>query len=158
MRKIVAPLALLASITLLTSCTEKQATVPAVPAVKTETPAPVEVVTPVVPVAPVATGTAATPVTATPTVRTRTETVTYASPANPQDPVEFSVTVTDGVITAASATSKSDNPISQKWQTGFAGQIASVAVGKKAKDLDLDAVGGASLTTGAFEIFARSFN
>jgi hypothetical protein len=83
--------------------------------------------------------------------------VTYASPAGPQDPVEFSVTVTDGIVTAASATAKSDNDISKKLQTAFAGEVGMKVIGKKAKDLDVDAIGGASLTTAAFETFVHSF-
>jgi uncharacterized protein with FMN-binding domain len=83
--------------------------------------------------------------------------VTYASPADPQDPVEFSVTVTDGVITAASATAKSTNDISKQLQTAFAGEVGAKVIGKKAKDLDVDAIGGASLTTAAFETFVHSF-
>jgi hypothetical protein len=67
------------------------------------------------------------------------------------------VTVTDGMITAASATAKSDNDISKQLQTAFAGEISAKAIGKKAKDLKLDAVGGASLTTAAFEQFVHSF-
>lgn len=92
-----------------------------------------------------------------PVVLTRSEVVNYSTPASPQDPVEFSVTITDGVITAASALSKSDSPISQKYQTAFAGDISAKAIGRKAKDLKLDAVGGASLTTAAFEQFVHSF-
>jgi hypothetical protein len=92
-----------------------------------------------------------------PEVFTRTETVTYQSPADPQDPVEFSVTVADGVITAVSATSKSTSDISQQYQTAFTREISRRAIGKKAKDLKLDAVGGASLTTAAFEQFVHSF-
>jgi hypothetical protein len=92
-----------------------------------------------------------------PEVFTRTETVTYTTPASSQDPVEFSVTVTDGVITAASANAKSDNDISKQFQTAFASDVSVKVIGKKAKDLKLDAVGGASLTTTAFEQFVHSF-
>ncbi len=90
-------------------------------------------------------------------VLTRTETVTYASPIDPKDPVEFSVTITDGVITSASATPKSTHDISQKLQTSFASEVSAKVVGKKAADFDVDTIGGASLTTGAFELFVRSF-
>ena len=156
MRRIATPLVLLATLSTLASCTkpvsETVVTPPKTPEVKVE-------VTPVSPTpAPTPTGTAATtPVTASPRVLTRTEVVTYASPANPKDPVEFSVTVTDGVITAASATPKSDNEVSKQLQTAFAAEVSAKVVGKKAKDLDVDAIGGASLTTAAFETFAHSF-
>lgn len=160
MRKhIVAPLVLLSSITLLTSCMAKKDTPPTVPA-PTQTAAPVDVVT-----TPISTGTQ-TPTSETmsgsagvspiSSVLTRTETVSYKNPSG-TDEVEFSVTVTDGLITAASANPKAKNEISIKLQTAFAADVASKVIGMKAKDLDIDAVGGASLTTGAFETFARSF-
>lgn len=156
MRRIATPLVLLATLSTLASCTkpvsETVVTPPKTPEVKVE-------VTPVSPTpAPTQTGTAVTtPVTASPQVLTRTEVVTYASPANPKDPVEFSVTVTDGVITAASATPKSDNEVSKQRQTAFAAEVSAKVVGKKAKDLDVDVIGGSSLTTAAFETFAHSF-
>jgi hypothetical protein len=105
------------------------------------TPAPV-------PVAPVV-----SPVS---TARTRTETVSYRTPAG-SDLVEFSVTVEAGVITAARATVKAENDKSQRYQTGFAADVSSKVVGKKIADLDLSAIGWASLTTGAFDQFVRSF-
>jgi uncharacterized protein with FMN-binding domain len=157
-KKLVAPLALLASVSLLTSCTKKPEPVPALPPVEQNIPAPVMQDVPPTPVTPVeSTGTTESPQAVAPTVLTRTELITYKSPAADQDPVEFSLTVTDGVITAASAIAKSENDISQKLQTAFAAEVAAKVVGKKAKDLDVDAIGGASLTTAAFEMFAHSF-
>lgn len=156
-KHIVAPLVLLSSISLLTSCMEKSEPVPTV-VTPTETAAPVEIITEsVTPTTPAPTETVPAPeASVAPTVITRTEVVTYQSPAG-LDPVEFSVTVTDGVITAASATPKSTNEISTKLQTAFGADVSAKAVGQKAKDLDLDVVGGASLTTAAFEQFAHSF-
>jgi FMN-binding domain len=155
-KTLIVPVLLLATTPFVVSCTKKPTDLPPPPVVTgtTETVAPV--VTPVAPTTQTGTPVqAVTPV--APVVLTRTETVTYASPAGPQDPVEFSVTVTDGVITAASATAKSDNDISKQLQTAFAGELSTKVVGKKAADLDVDAIGGASLTTAAFETFARSF-
>ena len=71
--------------------------------------------------------------------------------------IEFDVTVTDGVITAAAATPKAEHEISMKLQTGFSAELSGKVVGKKAKDLQIDAIGGASLTTKAFEQFVHSF-
>lgn len=167
MRKIVAPLALLASISLLTSCTKAPETPIVVPPV-VETPAPVlnDAVPPAppeppMPPAPVSPDVPVTPADPAPTSSTvapvsRTETVSYKNPSG-NDEVEFSVTVTDGVITAASATPKAVNEISKKRQEAFALEVGSKVVGMKAKDLDVDAIGGSSLTTGAFEMFVRSF-
>ena len=173
MRKIVAPLALLASISLLTSCTKAPETPIVVPPV-VETPAPVlndgvppappappEPPMPPAPPAPLSPDVPVTPADPAPTSSTvapvaRTETVSYQNPAG-NDEVEFSVTVTDGVITAASATPKAVHDISKKRQEAFALEVSAKVVGMKAKDLDVDAIGGSSLTTGAFEMFVRSF-
>ncbi|GAB0174308.1 MAG: hypothetical protein HHAS10_01870 [Candidatus Altimarinota bacterium] len=171
MRKIVAPLALIASISLLTSCTKKPEA-PAVIPTPTETPAPVmqDGVSPTPVTSPsvnLDTGAAVTSPEKTETSSTstqapqessvsRTETVQYNTPAG-SDSIEFSVTVTDGIIASASAVPKADHDISKKLQEGFATKLSESVVGKKAKDLDVDAIGGASLTTNAFEMFVHSF-
>ncbi len=72
------------------------------------------------------------------------------------DSVEFSITVADGVVTAINATPKATNEISKSKQTAFAGEIASKVVGKKISELNLSAVGGASLTTTAFNSFIKA--
>ena len=91
-----------------------------------------------------------------PVVLSRTETLSYQSPAGKEE-VEFSVSVTDGVITAASSKTLATNDASKYNQDNFSKSVSASVVGKKAKDLHVDAIGGASLTTGAFEIFAHSF-
>jgi uncharacterized protein with FMN-binding domain len=166
-KNIVAPLVLLSSLTLLTSCMTKKDATPVVPAptqsatqvdvvTTNPTPAPTETVTPTPAPTEPTTGSSSVTPTAQASVITRTETVSYKNPSG-SDEVEFSVTVTDGVITAASATPKAENEISKKLQTAFAGGVSAKVVGMKAKDLDVDAIGGASLTTAAFETFAHSF-
>ncbi len=159
MKKAALPLILLASISTLTSCATKTST-------QVETPAPQAVVeTPVVPVAPTpdattppavppVESTGAAPTSSTPV--TQTQTVTYVTPAG-SDSVEFSVTVADGVVTAASATPKAANDISKMRQAAFAGEISSKVVGMKKSDLNLAAVGGSSLTTAAFNAFIQTF-
>ena len=67
------------------------------------------------------------------------------------------MTVTDGVITAVSATPKAIHDISMKRQTAFAGEISSKIVGMKKSDLNLSAIGGSSLTTAAFNQFLQTF-
>lgn len=153
---VVVPLVLLATLSTLASCTkpvsETVVTPVATPEVKVEvvTPAPVAP-TP----APTVTATG-TPVTATPQTLTRKETVGYKSPGG-DDTIEFDVTVTDGVITSASATALALSDGSKYNQGNFVKALSAAVVGKKAKDLDVDAIGGASLTTAAFETFVRSF-
>jgi hypothetical protein len=130
---------------------------PVTPTVMTGTQtevAPIEKLpaTPVTPIAPVP-----SPVVPVSSARTRTETVSYRTPAG-SDQVEFSVTVESGVITAATATSKAENDISKKWQASFATNVSAKVVGKKVSDIgDMAAIGGASLTTGAFDQFVSSF-
>lgn len=96
--------------------------------------------------------------TVAPVILSRTEVVSYNSPSpDGMVEVEFSVTVSDGVITAAAAVPKAGKQASDYNQANFAKELSASVVGKKAADLDVDAIGGASLTTAAFEIFARSF-
>ncbi len=151
---VVVPLVLLATLSTLASCTKPVSETVVTPV--TTPPVKVEVVTPA-PVTPAPTETATgTPVTAAPQVLTRKETVGYKSPGG-DDTIEFDVTVTDGVITSASATALALSDGSKYNQGNFVKALSAAVVGKKAKDLDVDAIGGASLTTAAFETFVRSF-
>lgn len=81
--------------------------------------------------------------------------MTYATPAG-NDPVEFSVTLTDDVITKASITPKAINDASKTRQEAFKAELQTI-VGKKVSDLDgITAIGGSSLTTGAFKRFVQA--
>jgi hypothetical protein len=161
MQKITLPLVMIASLATLVSCGQTTVnTTPPRPVAPVVTGVVVTPTTPVVPAAPVGTGITPAPITTVnpvrPEVFTRSETVSYTTPAG-TDLVGFSVTVTDGIVTAASATPKAENEISLKRQTAFAAEVSKQVVGKKAKDLNIDAIGGSSLTSGAFETFVRSF-
>lgn len=81
-----------------------------------------------------------------------TKTVHYTSPAG-DETVEFTMTTSGDTITAVSAKPLASNPISTMLQTKFSESIQSKVVGKKKSELQLDAVGGASLTTNAFKKF-----
>jgi hypothetical protein len=180
---IVAPLALLASISLLTSCAKTDVTTPTV---TTPTTTEQEGVTPVVTEVNLGTGeteasgasvimtvtpaplpgdaatgstTPAPESSVTPAVAaavTKTETLAYTTPAG-SDSIEFSMTVEGGVIKSVTASPKAENDISKKRQASFAAAVQGEVVGKNIKDLDLDAVGGSSLTTAAFEKFIATF-
>lgn len=170
MRKsLVAPLALLASISLLTSCTVPgmaPKTSPVVPTTPVETVTPVTPATPIetIPAIPVSTGTTESTGTVSesssglPPVAalTRKETVTYNTPEG-MVPVEFDVTVTNGTITSATSNTLATGDASKYNQDNFAKDLSLKVVGKKATDLSVDAIGGASLTTAAFEQFVHSF-
>ena len=75
-------------------------------------------------------------------------TVTYDNPGG-GDPVRFQLEIKDGVITKASSEVLADNAISQKYQTAIAQAISGVVVGKTLSELQVDRIGGASLTSGA---------
>lgn len=81
--------------------------------------------------------------------------VRYNNPAGGDD-VGFALTVgPDGVITAASSEVMADpsHEISVQMQTNFANEVASQVVGKPLAGLQVDRIGGASLTTGSFQEF-----
>jgi hypothetical protein len=53
-------------------------------------------------------------------------------------------------------TPKGSNDVSKKYQAGFARELSGKVMGKKIANLSMDAIGGASLTTAAFNKFVRS--
>lgn len=81
-------------------------------------------------------------------------TVTYTSPAG-KERINFVVQVKDGIIASVSAIPWATNKISKSLQKAFAKNITKAVVGKKAKNLDIDVIGWASLTTVAFEQFVQ---
>ncbi len=98
---------------------------------------------------------APTPVSANTSV-IHTSTVSYGSPAGKED-ITLAIVVEGGKISSITATPLATNPISSKFQTGFAAGIAKAAVGKDIASLSLKAVAGASLTTGAFNEYVKTF-
>ncbi|MBC7498044.1 hypothetical protein H7170_00205 [Candidatus Gracilibacteria bacterium] len=154
MQKITLPLVMIASLATLVSCGTSTTNN------TTKTPPTPPIVTGVVETTPVIqTGTITATMTMTPNTPvslTRDETVAYNTPAG-RDLIGLHVVVTDGLITSVVATPQAEHDISKNYQIAFASDIKTKAIGKKAKDLHLDAVGGASLTTAAFEQFVRSF-
>lgn len=140
-----APLALLATSVFLASCSSGM--------VQPETPI---LPNPSIQLDSGTTSSVSTGNTAAPQTITRDETLSYRSPDGIV-PVEFAVTVTDGIITTATATPKAEQATSKEKQTAFANALSQAVVGKKAKDLSVDAIGGASLTTAAFETFVHGF-
>jgi uncharacterized protein with FMN-binding domain len=75
---------------------------------------------------------------------------TYESPAG-KETIDVSVTLDGGVVSAVEVTPQATNPTSKTWQTKFASGVSDEVVGKSIDDVELDAVSGASLTTGGFE-------
>lgn len=98
--------------------------------------------------------------TSTDTVNTSSPTtksgqVNYKNPAG-SDSMKVNITTKNGIITEASVTPMATNPVSLKFQQGFAGKISGSVVGKSVKGLKVDTVSGASLTTAAFNDFLAS--
>lgn len=115
----------------------------------TRTPAPVITATP----APVTTPIVATPTTATNNDYvngTYTSTVTYSVPEGGREPLTVTLTITNDTVTALTVSQDADKRESRQYQSRFANAIESYVVGEAIDGLDLSRVGGASLTTRAF--------
>jgi hypothetical protein len=89
------------------------------------------------------------------TSSTQTGTISYSTPGG-VDKVNFSLTHKSGIVESLTVTPAAENDISKMWQAKFAESVSSEIVGKNIKDLKLSAIGGASLTTGAFNQFIAS--
>ncbi len=78
-------------------------------------------------------------------------TVSYTSPAGAET-IAVSMVIVEGAVASISAVPSAKHDVSKKWQTAFAGGLSAAAVGKSLSEIaGLDAVGGASLTTGGFK-------
>ncbi len=86
---------------------------------------------------------------------TKSSTITYRTPEW-SDPVLFTVTVKNGIITSASSVTRARDGTSIWYQDSFAKSVTSAVVWKKIANLNLSAIGGASLTTRAFTQFVQS--
>lgn len=84
---------------------------------------------------------------------TQSATVSYWTPEGNVS-VGFSVAIKWWIITDASSTKKASGT-SVYYQESFARWLSQAVVGKKVADLNLGAIGGASLTTAAFEKFIK---
>lgn len=73
----------------------------------------------------------------------------YNSPAG-RESIDISLTLSDGIVTDATFVGNATNPASKNKQKSFDNNFKLQVVGKNIEDIDLHAVGGASLTTGAF--------
>lgn len=106
--------------------------------------------TPVVPVTQTSESTPTVPDTSS----TVSKSLSYRTPSREgSTTTKFTVTVDGGIVTAASAQYISGDHEDQRYQSRFSNSIASAVVGKKLSDISLDVVGGASLTTEAFQEF-----
>ena len=77
-------------------------------------------------------------------------TISYRVPEGNTEKISTAVTIAGDKITGVKNNNEANNRTSRGYQEDFESRIQSATVGKKIDSLSLDAVGGASLTTGAF--------
>lgn len=80
---------------------------------------------------------------------TYTESADYQAPSGTET-VDVTITLADSVITDVQVTGHATDPQAKVHQGEFASGIAGVVVGKKIDDIQVDKVGGSSLTSGGF--------
>ena len=80
---------------------------------------------------------------------TYTESADYSAPSGTET-VDVTLTLADNVITDVKVTGHATDPQAKLHQGQFAGGIAGVVVGKNIDDIQVDKVGGSSLTSGGF--------
>ncbi|MBP9828200.1 calcium-binding protein [Patescibacteria group bacterium] len=73
----------------------------------------------------------------------------YISPGGPET-VGITLTLENGIITAASAEVQATLPASVNWQTQFSNGLSAAVVGKSLDEVKLDKVSGSSLTPSGF--------
>ncbi|MCU1412108.1 MAG: FMN-binding protein [Rhodoglobus sp.] len=80
---------------------------------------------------------------------TYTESADYQAPSGTET-VDVTLTLADNVITDVQVTGHATDPEAKLHQGQFAGGIAGVVVGKNIDEIQVDKVGGSSLTSGGF--------
>jgi uncharacterized protein with FMN-binding domain len=80
---------------------------------------------------------------------TYTESADYQAPSGTET-VDVTLTLAGGVVTAVTVQGHANDPQAKLHQGQFASGIAGVVVGKNINDLQVDKVGGSSLTSGGF--------
>lgn len=78
-----------------------------------------------------------------------TATGDYQAPSGTET-VEVTVTLESGTITAVTAVGDATDPQAQGYQGQFAAGIGAIVVGKNIDDIQVDKVGGSSLTSTGF--------
>lgn len=127
---------------------------PATPSVTpTPTPAPTPTPTPTPAPAPATTPTTPAPVVPKTIYKNGTYTVStsYNAPGRSTHSVDATITIKDDIITASNVIYGGDNVnTSTEYQTKFSKNYQTQVIGKNLGTVSLSRVGGASLTTGAY--------
>jgi len=82
---------------------------------------------------------------------TYTESGDYEAPSGTET-VEVTVTLADGIITDVTVVGDATDPTAQSRQAQFSAGIADIVEGKNIDELDVQKVGGSSLTSGGFNV------
>jgi hypothetical protein len=77
-------------------------------------------------------------------------TLSYRVPEGNTEKITSSISLEGDIIKIVKNTNSSTNRTSREYQAGFENKIQSATIGKKIDTLNLESVGGASLTTNAF--------
>lgn len=80
---------------------------------------------------------------------TYTESGDYQAPSGTET-VEVTITLADDVITAVEVVGDATDPQAKLMQGDFINGISAIVVGKDIDDIQVDKVGGSSLTSGGF--------
>lgn len=125
-----------------------QPTTPAVTQAVTSTNLPVQTVSQKIQIKTTPAQTVAQPISSAKTVST---TVRFNVPEGHSDSLTVTATVKDGIITSINYNQRSSNRDSEEYYQSFENSFSSASVvGKKIGSVQLSRVGGASLTTEAF--------
>lgn len=81
---------------------------------------------------------------------TYTQTVSYRVPEGANESITVSLTIKDDVVTALTYSADAKKRESAKYQDRFGGLVENLVVGESLDSISLSRVGGASLTTRAF--------
>jgi len=81
---------------------------------------------------------------------TYSATVTYRVPSPEQNTISIQITLDKGVVTDVEAKNIANSPQSVQYGTRFMSSYKTEVVGQKLNDINLSRVGGASLTSNAF--------
>ena len=82
---------------------------------------------------------------------TYTESGNYQAPSGTET-VEVTLTLADGIITDVTVVGDATDPTAQSRQAQFIAGIADIVVDANIDDLDVQKVGGSSLTSGGFNL------
>ena len=74
----------------------------------------------------------------------------YTPPSNQTEEVDVTLTLKDSVVTELEVTTSGNHPTSKMHQRDFTSKVQDQVVGKNIDELDVDKVGGSSLTSSGF--------